>query len=218
MDQIMTLQTQLEQRRAQSKIAPEKRAVMNAAINELAESGITNGVIKVGEKAPDFELVNIDGQIVRLFTVLENQPVVLMFYRGVWCPYCNMTVKAYQEILPEIERLGATLIAVSPQTPDNSLTMAQKHDLSFYVLSDLGNLAAREYGLVYQLPPELREIYLELHFDLTEYNGDETWELPLPGTFVIDQDGIVRYAFAHADYVKRAEPAEILAALEKLNP
>jgi peroxiredoxin len=123
-------------------------------------------------------------------------------------------LRAYQAILPDIEELGATLVAVSPQLPDGSLSMAEKNDLAFEVLSDAGNAVARRYGIVWKFSEELRRVYLDFFGTvLPEYNGDESWELPIPATFVIGRDGVIRYAFVDPDYTRRAEPAEILEAL-----
>ncbi|MHB8630078.1 MAG: peroxiredoxin-like family protein [Aggregatilineales bacterium] len=140
---------------------------------------------------------------------LQKGPVVLAFYRGAWCPYCNLQLRAYQAILPEITNLGATLVAVSPQAPDYSIDMVTKANLTFPVLSDAGNLVAREYRLVFTLPEALRPYTA----NLPQYNHDDSWELPLPGTFVIGPDGVIRLAFTHADYTKRLEPTDILRTL-----
>jgi peroxiredoxin len=129
-----------------------------------------------------------------------------------WCPYCNLQLRAYQAILPRIRELGATLVAVSPQTPDNSLTTAEQKGLTFPVLSDAGNEVARRYGLVFSLSETLRA----MSADLPAYNGDSSWELPMPGTFVIAPDGTVRLAFVDADWTRRLEPAAILGALRGL--
>jgi peroxiredoxin len=162
--------------------------------------------------APDFTLSNVDGQPVTLSALLLHGPVVLTFYRGEWCPYCNLQLRAYQAILPQIQELGASLVAISPQTPDNSLTTADKKGLTFPVLSDLGNAVARRYGLVFSVSETLRTAGAPL----PSYNGDESWELPMPGTFVIAQDGIVRLAFVSADWTKRLEPAAILDGVRAL--
>jgi len=125
-------------------------------------------------------------------------------------------LRVYQRRLPQIEALGARLVAISPQTPDNSLSMAEKNELAFEVLSDPGNRVARDYKLVFSLPDALRTLYAQIGADLTEYNGDESWELPMPGTFVIDQEGTVRLAFVDADYTKRLEAQAIIDCLEGL--
>lgn len=135
---------------------------------------------------------------------------MVTFYRGAWCPYCNLQLRAYQAILPQVTRLDATLVAISPQTPDASVEIVSKAGLTFPVLSDVGNHVARSYRLVFVLPEVLRPYTA----NLPQYNGDKSWELPLPGTFVVGRDGIIKLAYVHADYTKRLEPSDILAALE----
>jgi len=154
--------------------------------------------------------------VVRLADLLERGPVVLTFYRGAWCPYCNLTLRAYQAALPAITALGATLVAVSPQTPDNSLTTVEKKELTFPVLSDAANVVARQYGLVVSLSEDVRPLYTAIGSALPAYNGDQSWELPMAGTFVIARDGTARLAFVDPDYTHRLEPAEIVAALRDL--
>lgn len=198
------------------KVPPEIVNVMLDATKRLADTGIAQNALKVGEKAPDFELPNVKGESVKLSTLLEKGPVVLNFYRGGWCPYCNLELNTYNRHLGDIENLGASLVAISPQTPDNSLSTAEKNDLKFEVLSDVGNKAANEYGLVFKLDSSLHEIYTKFGLVLPKFNGDDSWEIPLPGTYVVHTDGNVKYAFADADYTKRAEPDEVIAKLEEL--
>jgi peroxiredoxin len=214
----MSLQVELEElyNGFTKKVPPEIVNVMLDATRRLADTGIAQNSIKVGEKAPEFELPNVNGQSVNLQSLLEQGPVVLNFYRGGWCPYCNLELNAYNKHLGDIENLGASLVAISPQTPDNSLSTAEKNDLKFEVLSDVGNKAADQYGLVFKLDSSLHDIYTKFGLVLPKFNGDDSWEIPLPGTYVIDTDGTVKYAFANADYTKRAEPDEVIAKLEEL--
>lgn len=190
----------------------EVLVTFNQEIAALVRSGITAAGLQAGALAPDFTLPNIDGRPLTLSALRAQGPVVLTFYRGAWCPYCNLHLRAYQAILPQIWELGATLVAISPQTPDASLTTAEQKGLTFPVLSDAGNAVARCYGLVFSLSETLRAVSA----DLPAYNGDDTWELPLPGTFVIAPDGIVQLAFVDADWTQRLEPAAILDALRDL--
>lgn len=145
--------------------------------------------------------------------LLLQGPVVLTFYRGAWCPYCNLQLRAYQAILPQVAAWGARLVAISPQRPDNSLGTAEKNALTFDVLSDAGNEVARRYGLVYALPGELRDALRANDKALSTINGDESWELPVPATYVIGEDGRVLLASLHVDYRTRLEPEAMLAAL-----
>jgi peroxiredoxin len=183
---------------------------------ELAASGIAERSLKPGDRAPDFNLPDTRGGYVRLKDLLAAGPVVLSFYRGGWCPYCNLELRALQQVLPEITRLGAKLVAVSPQTPDETLSTTEKNALSFSVLSDIGSTAAKSFGIAYDLAEELRPLYARSGHALPEKNGDGSWLLPIPATYVIDTDGTVALAFVDVDYRNRLEPAEILAALQTL--
>ncbi len=180
------------------------------AIQTLVNGGITANAVNVGQKAPDFSLPDQVGDTVSLDSVLQRGPAVVVFYRGEWCPYCDLTLRAYQRILPAITALGASLIAISPQTPDSTLTTVEKKELTFSVLSDVGNVVARNYGLVFVTPEAAR------HPGISAANGDESWELPMPATFIVAQDGTVRFAFVDADWTHRLEPAELLKALERV--
>ncbi|WP_412070446.1 peroxiredoxin-like family protein [Rubrivirga sp. IMCC43871] len=192
-------------------------AVIDRATATLTAADPTAGAVSVGDLAPSFELPNAIGQTVRLADLLAQGPVVLTFYRGGWCPYCSLELKALQNALPAITEAGARLVAISPQTPDATLSTTEKKALTFDVLSDVGNVIAREYGLVFEVPADLVEAYQGFGIDLEAANGDGTHELPMPATFVIDIDGTVRYAFVDPDYTKRAEPADVLAALDSLS-
>lgn len=198
------------------KVPPDVLDTMLNATRRLVDSGIAENSLKVGEKAPDFNLPNPKGHSVGLNQLLEKGPVVLNFYRGGWCPYCSLELNAYKSRLSEIEELGASLVAISPQTPDNSLSTAEKNDLQFQVLSDVGNKTANEFGLVFTLAEELHDLYKSFGLDIPKYNGDDSWELPMPGTYVLDKDGTVKFAFANADYTKRAEPDDVISALKDL--
>lgn len=190
--------------------------VMTQATTELDSSGIVNNSLKVGDKAPDFELPGATGEPVKLSSLLAKGPVVINFYRGQWCPYCNLELRVFQQLLPEFQQENAQVIAISPELPDNSLSVTEKHDLAFPVLSDVGNTVARSYGLIFALAESLRPLYKGFGIDIPASNGDDTYELPVPATYVIDESGTVRYAYANADYTLRAEPAEVLAAVRAL--
>jgi peroxiredoxin len=189
---------------------------MDAATEALRSSGLAEHSLAVGATAPDFSLPDAVGNKVTLSALLTEGPVVLSFYRGGWCPYCSIELRTLQARLPEITEAGGTLVAISPQTPDNSLSTAEKLELAFPVLSDAANTVARSYGLVFSLPKDLQELYYGWGLDLTSANGDATFELPLPATFVIGADGTVSWRFADANYTKRAEPDDIIAALRAL--
>jgi peroxiredoxin len=197
-----------------TRTAPEGRvALYEAKIEELRAAFAQKKAIGIGDKAPGFALAGIHGREIRLDELLREGPVMLTFYRGGWCPYCNLQLRACQAALSEFAALGARLVAVSPQLPDDSLDTAKKNALTFDVLSDVGNAVAWSYGLVYALPFELREALRSNGKTLSRINGDESWELPVPATYVIDTDGRVLLASLHVDYRTRVEPDAILAAL-----
>jgi peroxiredoxin len=170
----------------------------------------------VGDRAVDFELPNAQGRQVRLADQLERGPVVLTFYRGAWCPFCNLQLRSLQQDLPEIEALRASLLAVSPQLPDGSRAMVDKHGLSFEVLSDLDSAVASAYGITFVLPPIDQALFLEVGNDLRQGNGDKRWVLPAPATFVIAADATIRHARVDPDYTSRITVDEILLALQTI--
>ncbi len=214
----MSLKDKLEERYKASseRIPPEAAQVMVESQQELDQSGIADKTLKVGDEVLDFKLPNAVGDTVSLGELLKKGPVVISFYRGVWCPYCSLELQAYQDLLSEFEALGATLVAISPQTPDNSLSTAEKNQLKYEVLSDVGNKVANQFGLVYTLNPKLHELYDKWGLSIPKFNGDDSWEIPIPATYVINTDGKVSYAFADIDYTKRAEPADVIDNLKGL--
>lgn len=198
------------------KASEEKKALYAEGIEDVKKSGILEQAKNVGDQAPEFTLKNALGNEVSLQDYLEKGPVVLTWYRGGWCPYCNLTLHRLQEELPNFQAEGANLLALTPELPDSTLSTAEKNELTFEILSDLNNSVAREYGLVFKLIPGVAEAY-QTGFGLHEYNGDESDELPLAATYVIDTNGIITYSFLHEDYRNRAEPKEILEALKALH-
>jgi peroxiredoxin len=214
----MTLKAQLDAFRSEfmANAPPEIRDAMTHADMDLAASGITSRAIKAGDLAPDFRLPDVRGGQVQLRDLLVQGPVVVSFYRGGWCPYCNLELRALQNTLPAIRQLGANLVAISPQTPDESLSTAEKNELAFPVLSDIGSVTARRYGVAFDLADELRTIYTRSHHALPDKNGDDSWILPIPATYVVDTAGAIVLAFIDVDYRNRLEPAEVVATLESL--
>jgi peroxiredoxin len=187
-----------------------------AANRRLAESGLVERALHIGQLAPEFVLPDATGRKVDTRTLLARGPLVVSFYRGAWCPYCNLELQAWQRHLPELQSLGATLVAISPQTPDTSLTLAQKHALAYPVLSDLCHRVAREFGIVFTLDMSLRPIYEAFGIDLLAHNGDSTFELPVPATYLIERDGSIAGAWVDVDYRHRAEPSVVLARLREV--
>ncbi|NJO82588.1 MAG: AhpC/TSA family protein [Blastochloris sp.] len=208
--QLTNLQDQLDAFKAGRAAAnPDLFALRQRETDNLIATGIAEQSVSIGESAPDFTLPNAQGGDLTLSAALKKGPVVLTFYRGEWCPYCNLTLAAYQSMLPQLEQAGATLIAVSPQQPDFARAMIDKADLKFPVLSDVGNHVAHRYRVVFTLPESLRPYSAVI----PQSNGDESWELPMPATFVIQPDGVIRLAFVPPDYTHRLEPSAILTAL-----
>lgn len=194
--------------------APDPRAILAKATEDLEKTGQAQRAIHQGQKAPDFTLPDAKGQKVRLSDLLKKGPVVLTFYRGGWCPFCNLQLKSYQEHLAQLRAQGAELVAVSPQTPDATVATAEKDALTFPVLSDVGNQVARTYGLVFRLPDAVVPIYKQFGIELEKHNGDASHELPMPATYLIGQDGIVKLSQVEADYKKRMPIETLLAALK----
>jgi len=216
----MGLQQQLDAFKAAfARTAPAGRpALYEAKIEELRASFALERAIRTGNQAPVFTLPDPQGRDVSLATLLEAGPAVVTFYRGSWCPYCSIQLRAYQAILPEMTALGARLVAISPQLPDGSLSTAETNELTFAVLSDVGNSVARTFGLVWSLPEELRAALQSSNKALPAINGDDSWELPVPATYVVARDGGVALAAIDVDYRNRLEPDAILTTLRSLRP
>jgi peroxiredoxin len=192
-------------------------ALMKRANDALRTPEVIGRAVQEGDRAPNFRLPNAQGGSVELYALLKHGPVVLTFYRGQWCPYCNLELRAYQKLLPQMQALGANLIAVSPQTPDNSLSTAEKNELNYPVLSDVGLHVARAYGLAFDLPSELVELYQRRNNDLVKWNGEGGWSLPIPATYVIAPDARVALAHVDPDYRDRLEPEAVLVRLRALD-
>ncbi|GAA1211945.1 peroxiredoxin-like family protein [Rhodoglobus aureus] len=214
----MTLTQQLKDRAdssAATKSAEDSDTLSNS-VRVVEAAGIINNALKVGDTAPDFELPDAAGNQVRLSELLKAGPVVIAFYRGAWCPYCNLELKALQEKLPEFRDAGAALIAISPQTPDESLSTEEKHNLEFPVLSDGELTAINGFGLLHPVDDRTKAFYEKSGYDLMKSNGATGWQLPLPATYVIKQDGTIAFAFVNADYKLRAEPADVIEVVKGL--
>ena len=196
----------------------EKFSVLTGDMERVRAAGTVNNALKVGQSVPEFTLPDAFGKEVSLKTLLAQGPVVISFYRGEWCPFCNLELLALQEALPKIKELGASLIAISPEKPDHGIVATEKNKLTFPVLSDLGNKVARQFGIVFQVGQELREFSKNVFKnDLALRNGDQSYELPIPATFVIDKPGTVRFAHADVDYMLgRVEPEVVVATLQKI--
>jgi peroxiredoxin len=192
---------------------PEILAGLGAEIEKLAASGIARQALQVGAKAPDFTLPDAHGKPVTLSALLAKGPAIVTFYRGGWCPFCDLQLRAYQGALGAIHDLGGELVAISPQTPDYALSDVEKKQLTFPVLTDKGNRVAREFKLVFALSDALKKLQTHFGSVLPKFNGDDTWELPMPGTFVLDRHGVVRFASVDPNWMVRVEPAVIVEAV-----
>ena len=192
-------------------------AVMDQETSRLAASDLAAHALKTGVAVPDFILPDVHGLPMRLRVMLDEGPVVIVFYRGGWCPYCNIHLRGFQRRLREFHELGARVVAISPQLPDNSLSTREKDELAFPVLSDVGNKVARQFGIVFKLGDELVKLYRQFGHALEDFNGaDGGRELPVPATFLIDGNGIIRLAHVDVDYTRRLDPDEVVKALKTL--
>lgn len=199
-------------------IPADKLKIMDAATDELVRSALRDTALRAGDRVQDFILMDAHGSPVRLQQLLSNGPVVVAFYRGGWCPYCNIELRGLQRVLPQIRQLGASLVAISPQLPDNSLSTEEKNHLEFPVLSDVGNTVARRFGIVFRLPANLLATYEAFHHGLATMNGkDGATELPIPATFVLDRNGVIQLAYVDEDYTRRLDPEVVLDTLRQLN-
>jgi len=198
------------------KTPEETQALGRKVIADIEESGLTKTALNVGDPMPDFWLKDAQGEDISSTDLLAGGHVVLVFYRGTWCPYCNLYLKSLEDYLPQLESAGARLVAISGETPDNSLSVEEKNALSFAVLSDQGYTVARSFGIVYDLPEELIALFEDYGMDLPEYYGTEIAQLPLSATYVVSKEGVITYAFLEADYKVRAEPADVVAAVRAL--
>lgn len=195
--------------------APENVfATMEAATAKLAATGITDQALQPGQTMPDFQLPDATGQQVLSSELRAKGLLLISFYRGNWCPYCNLELQALQARLGDITAQGATLVAISPESPDQSLSTQEKFDLKFPVLTDIGNQVARQFGLVFALDASLRPIYDSFGIDIPTHNGDQTFELPVPATYLVAADGTVLNRFIDVDYRERLAPETALAWLE----
>lgn len=196
--------------------SPEEVQIMQTEAAQLADAMPSPG-LKVGEQAPHFALPNAFGDSISLYSLLETGPVVLVFYRGNWCPYCNLHLRSLQKIAPLLEEKGAQVVAITPQKPDESLKQIKAEGYPFEILSDLDYSVTAAFDLYFELSPQMQAIYKKFGVDLEAYNGVGRTALPVPGTFIVDQTGIIRAAQAQTDYKKRMEPAAILMAIDQID-
>ena len=195
------------------RVPPDRAAMMESATAELKATGIETLALQAGNQAPDITLPDATGRSVRLAELWKESVTVLIFYRGGWCPYCNLELRAWQQQLDVLSKLGIKLVAISPQTPDNSLSTAEKNELAYPVLSDSALMAADGFGIAFEMPKPLIDLYSKVGNDLPVLNGNGRWVLPLPATYVIGRDGRILFAHIESDYRVRAEPVDVIAAI-----
>ncbi|ARP81787.1 alkyl hydroperoxide reductase [Bordetella genomosp. 8] len=218
----MSLQDKLDAFRADFKAgkppynaSPEIHPIMERATAELIASGQAGRAVKSGDTAPAFTLRDQDGKEVSSAVLLRQGPLVISFYRGVWCPYCNIELQALNEALPQIRQLGGNLLAISPQTAANSRKSVRINDLDFPVLHDANGDTAAAFGLRFRMPDYLVDVYKARKNDLPAFNNDPSWTLPMPARYVIGQDGVVLYSEINPDYTRRPDPSDMMPVLEK---
>jgi peroxiredoxin len=199
-----------------SQLPTDLLKALLSPIGQLIASGAAENALKEGAQAPDFTLPDARGNSVRLSHLLTQGSVIIAFYRGAWCPYCHLVLRAYQQALPQLQAWGASLIAISPQTLDLSLLIAEKMKLTFMVLSDVDNQVARQFGLVFTIDEAVRDAHKQVDANLPTFNGNDSWELPMAGTFLVDKSGTVRLAFVDPDFTRRLDLSVIIARLEEL--
>lgn len=217
---IRSLQDILSERKAliAKYVSPDIQGVHTRVIGELKDARFANNVLQIGSKAPVLELKDHNGTPLLSTELLEKGRLVICFFRGRWCPFCVGQLEAMNLLLRQIEQARASLIAISPQTVQQSYFTVDQHKLRFPLLSDTGNQVARQFGLVYRVPDDEQAIYRRSFVNLPFANGDNSWELPIPATFIIDRDGTVLYASANEDYTERPDPAEILRQISRPAP
>ena len=201
-------------RTSAGQLPAEVAEAFAAEQRDLAAAGEPAGVAQPGTRLPDGKLLDVAGQPTTLTEARSGKPAVIVFYRGGWCPYCSIALRAYQaQLVPALAERGISLIAISPQTPDGSLSTKEAKELTFAVLSDPGNQLARQLGILTAPSDGARTAQLQLGLDLTQANADGTTALPMPTVVIADADGVIRWIDVHLDYTTRAEPGQVLQAL-----
>lgn len=215
-DRLDAFKADLEGGKLAFKPTAQQFEAMHRATAELIATGQARRALKAGDKAPAFTLSDADGKSVSSSDLLAKGPLVASFYRGVWCPYCNMELQALQAELPAIKARGASLVAISPQTPPNSRKSQRDNKLGFPILSDTKSEVADAFGIRFKLQDYLIELYKSFKNDLPAFNDDPSWVLPMPARYVIGTDGIIAYSEVNPDYTQRPDPRELLPVLDRL--
>jgi peroxiredoxin len=216
-DRLDAFKADFEAGRFSLKPSKEALETMHRATDELIASARAQRARKAGDRAPEFILADPDGTPVSSRELLAGGPLVISFYRGVWCPYCNLELQALQEALPDITARGASLVAISPQTAPNSRKSQRDNKLGFPILSDTKSEVADAFGIRFTLPEDLVELYKSFKNDLPAFNNDPAWVLPMPARYVIGTDGIIAYSEVNPDYTQRPDPSELMPVLDRLS-
>ena len=204
-------------KRVEENLTPKYLKIIRKTIRQLEKSGIKGQALQVGDQLPEVDLSNQDGSMVNCNDLCSKRPLIITFYRGFWCPYCNLDMSNLQTYVPEIEKLGATLIAISPEKPEYSQRIINRHKLTFDILFDKRNDIADSFGLRFEMPKDLVELYRDkFNYNLKLYHGDDDWTLPVPARFLIDTNGIIRYAENTPDYTTRPDPDDLIKVLKQL--
>ena len=213
----LTQLLRLARKNLQDNIPIESFETINNAIEELIISGIAQQSLKVGDTIPDFALPNHNGNLIKIQKLLKRGIVVISFYRGSWCPFCNLELQALEQALPAINMLGGTLVTISPQISIDLPESLEKQQFNLEMLVDKGNQVARQFNIVFKIPEKLRFCLKDLGIYIPRYNGDESFELPLPATYIVNQDGKIYYDFVQSDHTKRLDPVEIITIMRRMN-
>ena len=212
-----TLKEQLANKAANSKAPADAKKIMLKAIEDLKAEKVAEKAVKVGGVLPKFNLPDVSRGNFNSKEMNQKGPMIITFYRGGWCPYCNLQLKDLHSRMSEIKEAGGILVAISPEKADRTQKMVEEKGYDFYVLSDVNGIVSRKFGLAYTLPEDLKKVYLNNGLNLEDFNGNDKWELPLAATYVIDANGKIVYSFIDADYKVRAETEEVIKALKSLN-
>ncbi len=212
---MASLQEKLDEITAQTRtlVQPERLALSERAISELFATGIEDSVLRAGAQAPEFALPDVNGKLVRSSDLLALGPLVVTFFRGRWCPYCTTELETWRDLFPALRERGALVVGISPQSVRQNDFMLAQHDLPFPLLRDEGARVAEAFGIAYPVPQFLREYYRSILVNIPFINGEGSWRLPIPATFVVGQNGIIQWSEGHADFRVRPEPEEALRAL-----
>ncbi|MEM7715455.1 MAG: peroxiredoxin-like family protein [Cyanobacteria bacterium P01_A01_bin.68] len=207
----------LARRNLEENLSAETLEAIDNVTEEVISSGIAHQSLKVGDMIPDFALPNHNGELIEIKQIFKRGATIISFYRGTWCPFCNLELKALEQALPAISMLGGTVVTISPQTFVKSPQSIEEKKLNFEMLIDKRNQVARQFNIVFKIPKKSRSYYRSIGIYLPKYNGDASFELPIPATFIVNQDGKINYAYVEPDHTQRLDPVEIITNIRRMN-